>query len=118
MDELKTIESLGKLGRWTLGVTDAALYSLLCHWRTKFGELEVFCDESKPLSTYLTGQPSLFAAMVGRKDTQYIELGSKRRAVTFCLARPVSAGQLRIKLRRSDRRRHSVRPLLCFEAQQ
>jgi hypothetical protein len=83
MDELKTIESLGKLGRWTLDVTDAALYSLLCHWGTKFDELEVFCDESKPLSTYLTAEPSLFAAMVGRKDKQYIELGDKRRAARF-----------------------------------
>jgi hypothetical protein len=90
IDELKTIESLGKLGRWTLDVTDAALYSLLCHWGTKFDELEVFCDESKPLSTYLTAEPSLFAAMVGRKDKQYIELGGKRKPVTFCLARSVS----------------------------
>ena len=87
-EELTTIKSTGPIGKWTLEVTDTALYSLLCYWGQKFDQLDVFCDESKPLSTYL--KANLFAAMVGREDKQFVTVANERHCVTFNLLRPVA----------------------------
>lgn len=91
LEELDTVASLGDVGKWTLDVTDAALYSLLRHWGTKFTALEVLCDESKPLFAYLNTDHSIFKAMVGRSDKQLFDFdGRGARQITFNLARPVS----------------------------
>ena len=91
LDELGTITRLGDVGKWTLDVTDAALFSLLCHWGAQFSVLDVSCDESKPLFAYLNTNHSLFKAMIGRTDKQLFDFdGRGARQITFNLARPVS----------------------------
>jgi len=91
IEELQTIREIGHTGRWTLDVTDAALYSLLCHWGERFPQLDVFCDESKPLAAYIQEREGVFAAMIGRTDKQYFTFGGKEPTlVTFNLLRPVS----------------------------
>jgi hypothetical protein len=76
-------------GRWVLDVTDAALYSLLCHWGERYDELDVFCDESKPLFAYIETD-GVFSHMIGRKDKQYLEWNGTNRLLTFNLKRKIS----------------------------
>jgi Protein of unknown function (DUF3800) len=91
VEEIETIRGVGHTGKWTLDVTDAALYSLLCHWGERFPQLDVFCDESKPLAAYVRERDGLFSAMVGRTDKQYFAFpGDQPKQVTFNLARPVT----------------------------
>jgi hypothetical protein len=89
-EELTTIKSMGAVGKWTLDLTDSALFSLLCYWGQKIEQLDVFCDDSKPLFAYLDSRNSLFAAMVGRKDRQFITVANQRHCVTFNLSRPIT----------------------------
>jgi hypothetical protein len=90
VEELETIRGLGHTGKWTLDVTDAALYSLLCYWGERFAQLDVFCDESKPLASYVR-ERGLFSVMVGRVDKQSFAFpGDEPKQVTFNLARPIS----------------------------
>jgi hypothetical protein len=89
-DELSTIKSLGAIGLWTLDLTDTALFSLLCHWGQKFDQLDVNCDESKPLFEYLNVPDGLFAGMIGREDKQFVTVGNRQHCVTFNLMRPIA----------------------------
>ena len=91
VEELQTIRSLGHTGKWTLDVTYTAVYSLLCYWGERFSQLNVFCDESKPLAAYTREHEGIFAAMVGRTDKQYFAFpGNKPKLVTFNLFQPIS----------------------------
>jgi hypothetical protein len=89
-EELTTIKSMGAVGRWTLDLTDSALFSLLCHWGQKFDQLDVYCDDSKPLFAYLDSENSLFATMVGREDKQFIKVANQQHCITFNLLRPIT----------------------------
>jgi len=89
-EELKSIEELGRVGKWTLDLTDTAVYSLLCFWGERFDQLDVFCDESKPLFAHLQVENSVFAAMIGRTDKQYFDFGNGSRPFTFNLFRAIS----------------------------
>jgi Protein of unknown function (DUF3800) len=88
-EEFTTIKSTGATGRWTLDLTDTALFSLLCHWGQKFDQLDVFCDDSMPLCTYLK-ENGLFAVMIGREDKQFITVADEQHCITFNLLRPVA----------------------------
>jgi hypothetical protein len=90
-EELDVIGSLdNNVGRWTLDLTITALNSLLCYWGEKFDQLDVYCDESKPLESYFAAKDNPFALMVGRTDKQYLEFDGYKRPVTFNLVRPIS----------------------------
>lgn len=91
INELKSIGNLGATGKWVLDITDASLFPLLCYWGSKFDQLDVFCDDSKPLTAYLNAEHSLFATMVGRTDKQFFDFDGRGAApVTFNLLRPVT----------------------------
>jgi len=91
LDELNSIGNLGVVGKWTLDVTDASLFPLLCFWGTKYNQLDVFCDDSKPLSAYINTEHSLFAKMVGRTNKQFVDMDGRGAApVTFNLLRPIT----------------------------
>lgn len=87
--ERKVVDSVGASGRWVLDVTDAALYSLLCYWGERYEELDVFCDESKPLFAYIE-MDGVFSHMIGRKDKQYFEWDGTKSLLTFNLKRKIS----------------------------
>lgn len=90
IDELNEVETLGGFAKWTLDLTSTALNSLLCYWGDKFDQLDVFCDDSKPLTDLLAESRSPFSAMVGRTDKQYIDIDGEKRPLTFNLVRPVT----------------------------
>ncbi len=75
------------VGRWILDLTAACLNPVLWHWGSKFESLEVYCDDSKPLESFL--KEGVFDAMIGRTDKQTFELEGHSQQVTFNLAKAI-----------------------------
>ena len=72
---------------WILDLTTTSLFHLLAAWGEQYEELDVTCDESKPLK----GDLPVFKAMVGRTEKVYIDfLGEEARPYTFNLAKPLT----------------------------
>ena len=69
-DEI-TAEILGArepgVPNWILDLTTTSLFHLLAAWGEQYDELEVICDESKPIR----GDIQVFDAMVGRTEKKY-----------------------------------------------
>jgi len=65
----KELESLpgDGVGKWTLDLTDTALFSLLAYWGTEHEQLTAICDQSKPLQH----DQQLYNAMINRTDQQF-----------------------------------------------
>lgn len=70
-------------GKWILDLTSTSLFSLLSYWGDRFYQLDVYCDDSKPLH-----QTDMFDHMVNRLDRVYQRWGDKERLITFNLTRP------------------------------
>jgi hypothetical protein len=70
-------------GKWILDLTSSSLFSILSHLGERGYQLDVFCDDAKPLR----GNDIMFEAMVNRTDRAYIRFGEKERLLTFNLAR-------------------------------
>lgn len=68
---IKEYNNLGTEKKWILDDSLGAVYGILAHWTEEIGDLEVFCDISKPL---IYSKDAL-AEFVGRKDQewQYVE---------------------------------------------
>lgn len=66
---LREIEKLRDLdpAKWILEATQTSLFSLLTHWATKGEELEVYCDDSKPLAA----QKDFLDHFVGRESSEF-----------------------------------------------
>jgi hypothetical protein len=69
-------------GKWVLDLTSSSLFSILSYWGERYEQLDVFCDDSKPLRGN-----DLFPTMVNRTDCVYQTLRDRRRRLTFNLAR-------------------------------
>lgn len=68
---------------WILDLTTTSLFSVLRHWGEVYDEIDLFCDESKPLETEI----GILKGMVGRRDHVRMEAFGKDIQVTFNLAR-------------------------------
>ncbi|HXU36325.1 MAG TPA: DUF3800 domain-containing protein [Blastocatellia bacterium] len=66
---LKHIEELRGFdpANWILETTHTSLFSLLTHWATKGEQLEVYCDDSKPLSA----QKDFLDNFIGRESSEF-----------------------------------------------
>lgn len=80
-EELDSLKGKG-VGKWILDLTGVSLASLLAEWGQKYQQLQVFCDESKPLQE----QPEVFNAMINRQDKIFIEVEGKEHPISFNLA--------------------------------
>lgn len=85
-EEIDSLRDLS-VGKWILDLTVACLNPVLWHWGTKFESLEVYCDDSKPLESYL--REGVFDAMIGRTDKQTFELGGHSQQITYNLSKPI-----------------------------
>jgi hypothetical protein len=83
--ELAGLRGTGALERWVLDLTFSSLWQLLAQWGDEIGELEVYCDASKPIADYR----KVFDQMIGRSETAHVTLAGQRRPVTFGLRRPI-----------------------------
>jgi hypothetical protein len=70
---------------WILDLTTTSLFSLLAWWGERAKELEVVCDESKPIK----GDIRVFDAMVNRPQTAYVRFQNKERPFSFNLKSPL-----------------------------
>ncbi|TRO89471.1 DUF3800 domain-containing protein [Glycocaulis profundi] len=78
------------LGKWVLDLTSTALMSLLVrHFGPKYHQLEVLCDESKPLQ----GVKPFFDHFVGREDVFPLHGGNRIVEARLNLAEPLRFGR-------------------------
>jgi hypothetical protein len=70
---------------WILDLTTTSAFSLLAWWGQRAKELEVVCDESKPIK----GDIRVFDAMVNRPQTSYVRFQNKERPFSFNLKSPL-----------------------------
>lgn len=84
------MESLGDenpAGRWVLDLSATCLDGILASWGETLKEMTVICDSSKPLVEMQ--QP--FQWRVGFSgEKQYIEIGGRKKLLTYSLAEPIS----------------------------
>jgi hypothetical protein len=75
------------LGKWTLDLTSAALFSLVFQgWGLRHRRLEVVCDESKPLKA----AAPYFEVWLGRDETVPLTDGRRTVSVRGNLAKPIA----------------------------
>ena len=84
-DELSTLQADNVTGKWVLDLSSSTLFRVLSDLGDRYEQLDVFCDESKPLKAY----SSLINTMVGVKNDSRWVIGDTNAAVTFNLARPI-----------------------------
>lgn len=70
---------------WILDLTTTSLFSLLTWWGERAKELEVVCDESKPIK----GDIQVFDVMVNRPQTTYVRFQHKESPFSFNLKSPL-----------------------------
>jgi len=76
-----------ELDYWILDLTHNSLNNLLCLWSEKIGELEVVCDDSKPLAKAINIKP-LFSEL--HKEIVYYDgFGTGNIPITFNLSTPI-----------------------------
>jgi hypothetical protein len=73
---------------WVLDLTMSALWSHLAHWGDHYHQLNVLCDDSKPLRS----MAPILDVMINRDDRVRVTLGGKQRTLTFNIAGPVLFG--------------------------
>jgi hypothetical protein len=83
--ELESLMGSGT-GKWILDLTSSSLVALLAEWGQQFQELEVFCDQSKPLQD----QPNFFKAMIGNSNHLFIEIAGKKHSLSFNLKKEIN----------------------------
>jgi hypothetical protein len=73
-------------GKWTLDLSASSLHSLLGEWAEVYDDLEVTCDDSKPLAA----SKIVLDKMIGNDDKAYVTIFGEQRRLTYNLARPIS----------------------------
>lgn len=86
-EELYSLRGNGA-GKWILDLTDTALFTQLAEWGQRFYQLDVFCDESKPLDH----NKEMFTVMINREEKLYNTLLGKKQPITFNMAREIQFG--------------------------
>ena len=83
IEELDSLANENGRIRWVLDLSLSSARSVLATLGERVGEIDVTMDESKPLEDFV----DFMSVFVGRTDTQYMELGGRRRPLTFNLQR-------------------------------
>jgi hypothetical protein len=83
--EWNTLRDYQELGKWILDLTLTALHSLLASWGKQGEQVEVYCDDSKPLLR----QASFFDSFINYSERVYIDFAGKNLPVTYNLAKSV-----------------------------
>lgn len=83
--EWNTLKDHQELGKWILDLTLTALHSLLASWGKHGEQVEVYCDDSKPLLK----QASFFDSFINYPERVYIDFAGTNLPVTYNLIKPV-----------------------------
>ncbi len=84
INEVKSFTEPG-VPNWILDLTTTSLFGLLAAWGEKARQLEVICDESKPIKVDML----VFDSMVNRKDSLYVHFQNKKSPLSFNLRSPL-----------------------------
>ena len=87
VEEIELLQGNGA-GKWILDLTDTALFTQLAEWGQRFHQLDVFCDDSKPLHH----TKEMFTVMINREEKLYNTLLDKKQPITFNIAREIQFG--------------------------
>ncbi|MCT7985563.1 DUF3800 domain-containing protein [Laspinema sp. A4] len=79
-EELESLKGTG-VGKWILELTVTSIVSLLTEWGQEFNQLEVFCDDSKPLKEQL----EFFDSILNNPEKNFIEINGTQYPLTFNL---------------------------------
>lgn len=82
--ELASLSSSGA-GKWTLDLTNSALFTLLSNWGEEHDVVTAVCDISKPLQH----DQALFNVMIGREERIFSDAFGERFPITFNLSGPI-----------------------------
>jgi hypothetical protein len=83
--ELESLRDQGGVGKWVLDLSSTSLNGLLSAWGEQMDNMEVMCDDSKPLKDL----QEVFNLRVGKFERKYIELEGRRQLLTYSLAGPI-----------------------------
>lgn len=83
-EELESLKGFG-VGKWTLDLTVTSLASILFEQGLKFQQMDVFCDDSKPLQA----QHEVFNAFVNCKKRIYMESNGEKHPIGCNLTGPI-----------------------------
>jgi hypothetical protein len=85
--EMGSLGNDNPAGRWVLDLSTTCLDGILASWGETLNEMRVICDSSKPLEE----MQQQFQGRVGFSgEKQYIEIGGRRKLLTYSLAEPIS----------------------------
>lgn len=71
---------------WILDLTTAAMMSTLACWAETMHDLDVYCDNSKPIQA----QADVFQHLVNCKDRTRMSIAGRERLITFNLVQPIT----------------------------
>ena len=85
VSEARSLHESGA-GKWVLDLSITALFSHLATWGERHPQIEVICDDSKPLRAL----SSVTDGMINRTDEVYVTMGKRRVRLTWNMAGPVA----------------------------
>lgn len=88
--EMDDLGNENPAGRWVLDLSTTCLDGLLASWGETLDGMKVICDSSKPLKE----MQEPFRWRVGYDgEKQYVEIGGRRKLLTYSLAEPIAFGK-------------------------
>ena len=85
--EIEVMSGSGDVANWPLELSMTALHWLLASWGEEFEVLEVYCDESIPISA----ARDFLDVFIGREDKKYLEFGNQPSpSFVYNLAGPIN----------------------------
>jgi hypothetical protein len=91
-EEMKALRVEESIGKWVLDLSTTCLDGLLSSWGEGIDDMEVLCDNSKPLQELERS----FRSRVGKHPKRYVEIAGRRRLLTYSLAKPIAFGTSRL----------------------
>jgi len=86
-EEMEGLGDENPAGRWALDLSATCLDGMLASWGESIDGMRVICDSSKPLQE----MQEPFRWRIGYSgEKQYIEIGGRRKLLTYSLAEPIA----------------------------
>ena len=87
IEELNLLRQAPTTASWVLELSTTALFQLLAHWGEIIESMEVYFDDSKPISA----QSDIFNAMINRSDKAYINIYDRKHPLVFNLSQRITS---------------------------
>lgn len=88
--EMEDLGTENPAGRWVLDLSSTCLDGILASWGETLNGMKVICDSSKPLQEM---QEPFTRRVRYSGEKQYVEIGGRRKLLTYSLADPIAFGK-------------------------